>query len=119
MPNILKIYFYLKSEKVNRKGESPVYARLWQEQNSITIATGQYISKERWDFTDKLSTALRIGKEKELRKSLDNFELEIKNIFYGSFFRGHDFSLTKLKNEFIGKKNKERNHCSIDSANQY
>lgn len=100
---MLKIYFFLKPGKLNWKNESPIYVRLWYDRDSITMATGLYITKERWDFTNKLRMVLRMKKEKILRDSLNIFQLTIENKFNEIIRRDDDFSLTKLKNELNGK----------------
>lgn len=100
---MLKIYFFLKPGKLNWKNESPVYVRIWHDQDYITMATGLYITKERWDFTNKLRMVLRMKKEKILRDSLNIFQLMIENKFNEIIRRDDDFSLTKLKNELNGK----------------
>lgn len=66
---MLKIFFYHKSEKLNWKNESPIYVRLWHNHNSITITTGKYITKERWEFTNKLRNVLKLEREQILRKA--------------------------------------------------
>lgn len=100
---MLKIYFFLKPGKLNWKNESPVYVRLWHEHDSITISTGHYITKERWDFTNKLRSVLRMDKEKTLRRSLDAFQLAIEKKYNEIFRRDNEFSLAQLKNELNGK----------------
>lgn len=100
---MLKIYFYLKSEKVNKNGECPIYARLWHDQNSVAITTRQYISPERWEYTNKLRKLLRMEKEKKIRKSLDIFQLEIKKKYDGIIFGSREFSLAEFKNELTGR----------------
>ncbi|UPZ17811.1 Arm DNA-binding domain-containing protein [Flavobacterium humidisoli] len=100
---MLKIYFFLKLGKLNWKNESPVYVRLWHEHDSITISTGHYITKERWDFTNKLRRVLRLEEEKTLRRSLDAFQLAIEKKFNEIIRRDESFSLRTLKNELKGK----------------
>ena len=91
---MLRIYFFLKPGKLNWKNESPVYVRIWHDQDYITMATGLYITKERWDFTNKLRMVLRMKKEKILRDSLNIFQLMIENKFNEIMRRDDDFSLT-------------------------
>ncbi|MCR4030699.1 MULTISPECIES: site-specific integrase [Flavobacterium] len=100
---MLKIYFFLKPGKLNWKNESPVYVRLWHGHDSITMATGHYITKERWDFTNKLRRVLRMETEKTLRRSLDAFQLVIEKKYNEITRRDEDFSLVGLKNELNGK----------------
>jgi hypothetical protein len=75
---MIKVYFYLKSEKTNKRNESTIYARLRYKQQSIAISTGKYILKERWNFTRKLRNVLKLEKEKVIRHSLDIFHLTIE-----------------------------------------
>ena len=49
---MLKIFFYIKTEKVKQNGESPIYAKVVLGNQKITISTGKYISLERWTFTN-------------------------------------------------------------------
>ncbi|TRW94658.1 Arm DNA-binding domain-containing protein [Flavobacterium gawalongense] len=57
---MLNIYFYLKSGKFNWKGESPIFVRISYNQKSTTMTTGKSISKERWEFTNKLRNLLKL-----------------------------------------------------------
>lgn len=105
---MLKIYFYLKSEKVNKNGECPIYARLWHNHNSIAITTRQYISPERWEYTNKLRRLLRMEKEKKIRKNLDIFKLEAEKKYNGILLRSCEFSLAEFKNELTGRVTENR-----------
>lgn len=67
---MLKIIFYLKAGKVNKKGESLIFARITHNQKSTTMATGKSILKERWQFTNNLRNVLKIEKEKVIKHSL-------------------------------------------------
>jgi hypothetical protein len=48
---MLKVIFYIKTEKANANGLSPIFAKISFQQKSITMSTGKLISKERWLFT--------------------------------------------------------------------
>lgn len=100
---MLKIIFYLKSGKDNKKGESPIFARISYNQKSTTMATGKYISKERWQFTNNLRNVLKIEKEKVLKNRLDLLQLNIEKKFNEMTKESLDVSLQLLKNEFTGK----------------
>lgn len=100
---MLKIIFYLKSGKVNKKGESPIFARITHNQKSTTMATGKSILKERWQFTNNLRNVLKIEKEKVIKHSLDLFQLNIEKKFNEITKEGLEVSLQLLKNEFTGK----------------
>ena len=100
---MLKIIFYLKSGKDNKKGESPIFARISYNQKSTTMATGKYILKERWQFTNNLRNVLKIEKEKVLKSRLDLLQLNIEKKFNEMTKESLDVSLQLLKNEFTGK----------------
>ncbi|MEZ7506083.1 phage integrase SAM-like domain-containing protein [Flavobacterium sp. Arc2] len=100
---MLKVIFYLKAGKANKKGESPIFARISYNQQSITMTTGKSILKERWQFTKNLRTVLKLEKEKVLKHSLDLFQLNIEKKFNELAKVSSDISLVQLKNEFNGK----------------
>lgn len=110
---MLKVYFYLKPGKAATGKDSPIYARLRYKQQSLTIATGKYISKERWDFTQKLRNALKLEKEKVIRHSLDTLQLCIEKKFIEMFKKDGDISLINLRDELRGKNTSKPNEISI------
>ena len=99
---MLKVYFYLKSERVNERDESGICARIRYKQESISISTSKYISKERWDFTNKLRNVLKLEKEKVIRRSLDLFHLAIEKKFNELIQHSTDISLLNLRDELKG-----------------
>ncbi|KUJ59510.1 hypothetical protein AR687_22850 [Flavobacteriaceae bacterium CRH] len=113
---MLKIYFYLKSERVNERDESSICVRIHYKQESISISTGKYISKERWDFTNKLRNVLKLEKEKVIRRSLDLFHLTIEKKFNELIQHNTDISLLNLRDELKGKKIIKENEISIIEA---
>ena len=100
---MLKVIFYLKSGKDNKKGESPIFARISHHQQSITMSTGKSILKERWRFTKNLRNILKLEKEKVLKNGLDLFQLNIEKKFNEMAKVSPDISLLLLKDEFNGK----------------
>lgn len=51
---MLKVIFYIKSDKIGKDGLSPIFARISLREKFITMATGKWIAKERWQFTNNL-----------------------------------------------------------------
>lgn len=100
---MLKVIFYLKAGKVNKKGESPIFARISLNEKSTTIATGKSISKERWQFTKNLRNVLKLEKEKVLKNSLDLVQLNIEKKFNELVRETSEVSLILLKNKLNGK----------------
>ncbi len=120
---MLKIIFYLKTGKANKKGESPIFARISYNQKSTTMATGKSILKERWQFTNNLRNVLKLEKEKVLKHSLDLFQLNIEKKLNEMTKESLEVSLQLLKNEFTGKTNTKTKEVSIleilDKHNKY
>ena len=100
---MLKIFFYLKAEKIKSNGEAPIYAKVTLSNQNVTISTGKYISPERWMFTNKLRNVLKLEQEKVLKKSLDLFDLNLNKKFNEIFEIDPDVDLSILKNEISGK----------------
>lgn len=101
---MLKVIFYLKTGKVAKNGESPIYARLTSPRHEITMSTGKSITKERWVFTGNLRNVLKLEKEKIIKNSLDLFQLHAEKKFVELFKMDPDVSLEVLKAELSGKR---------------
>ncbi|MFV8344226.1 hypothetical protein [Flavobacterium sp. XS2P39] len=100
---MLKVIFYLKAEKVDKIGESPVFARISYKTKTIAISTGKSISKERWLFTNNLRNVLKLEKEKVIKNALDLFQLNAEKKFNELFKIDPEVSLELLKAELSGK----------------
>lgn len=100
---MLKTNFYLKTQKVNPDGASPVFLRLSYKGKNISISTGKFISKERWTFTNHLRNVLKIEKEKVAKSSLDLMQLNAEKKFTELFRIDPDVDLELLKAEITGK----------------
>lgn len=100
---MLKVFFYQKSDKVDKNGESPIYARLTFNNQRISICTRKNISKERWVFTNNLRNALKLEREKVIKSSLDLFQLNAEKKFNELFRIDPKVSLELLKTELGGK----------------
>lgn len=100
---MLKVIFYQKSDRVNKNGESPIYARLSYNDKQISMSTGQAISKERWNSTNNLRNQLKIEKEIVIKNLLDLFQLNAAKKFTELFRIDPDVNLQLLKAELTGK----------------
>lgn len=78
---MLKIIYFIKSEKSNAKDECPIYAKISYQGKSITMSTGKYITKDRWNFTSNLRGPLKIQKEKVIKASLDALSMLFETKF--------------------------------------
>ncbi|MNQ13965.1 site-specific tyrosine recombinase XerC [compost metagenome] len=100
---MLKVIFYQKSDRVNKNGESPIYARLSYNDKQISMSTGQAISKERWASTNNLRNQLKIEKEIVIKNLLDLFQLNVAKKFTELFRIDPEVNLQLLKAELTGK----------------
>ncbi|CAA9195819.1 site-specific integrase [Flavobacterium collinsii] len=110
---MLKVIFYLKAGKFNKSGESPIYARISYKKQSITMAAGKSILKERWQFTDNLRSVLKLEKEKVIKNTLDLFLLGMEKKFNELLKIDQDFSLQLLKDEFKGETTVKEDYVSL------
>lgn len=109
---MLKIFFYIRAEKVKSNGEAPIYAKVTLGNQNITISTGKCISPERWMFTNKLRNILKLEQEKVLKKSLDLFALNLNKRLNEIYEIDSNIDLSILKEEISGK-TKHRKSISI------
>jgi site-specific recombinase XerD len=100
---MLKTIFLLKSGRVNRDGESSIILRLSYKNKIITIASGKFISKERWIQTNHLKNTLKAEKEKVIKSSLDLTQLNAEKKFTELFRIDPEVDLELLKAELTGK----------------
>jgi len=100
---MLKVIFYIKSQKVDKDGLAPIFARISLRDKSITMATGKSISKERWLFTNNLRNVLKMDKEKVIKEALEVFQLNLEKKFYELSKIDADISLEFLRDEIKGK----------------
>lgn len=110
---MVKVIFYIKAQKANKKGEAPIFARVSYKTRETAISTGKSITLERWEQTAKLRNVLKIEKEKVTRQALDNFQLAVEKKFNELYKIDTEVSLTLLKKELSGKSKTKRDSISI------
>lgn len=100
---MLKVIFYIKTEKANKKGESPIFAKISYRGETTTLSTGKSISKERWLATNRLRSILKIEREKVLKQSLENIAISVEKTFNDLLKADFEVSLSELKKRLGGK----------------
>ncbi|WP_298367546.1 site-specific integrase [uncultured Lutibacter sp.] len=100
---MIKTFFYLKTDKQNNEGESPIYAKIQLQGKSTTLSTGKFISKERWMFTNKLRNKLRLNPEKNSKIAIDLIENKIESNYFDLSRSNPDVTLLDIKNKLNGK----------------
>lgn len=100
---MLKVIFYIKSQKANKNGEAPIFARVSYKTDETAMSTGKSIRLDRWEETNKLRNVLKLEKEKIIKQALDNFQLSVEKKFNELFKFDTEVSLAYLKKELSGK----------------
>lgn len=111
---MLKVIFYIKSDKVNLSGSSPIYARVTINYKSVTISTGKSINIERWKATENLRRPLRDTREKLVKQALDVFELNIEKLHNQLERQMINVSISEFKELLLGKPLKNKVPQLID-----
>lgn len=103
MKTIFRTAFYLRSNYVNKEGNTSVMARIYLNSERLSIgSTGISVNAKSWDkekerlkgrSTEALSTNLQ----------LDNIQNGLQNIFRRLEF-SDELSLERIKSEYLGKK---------------
>lgn len=115
---MLKVIFYLKSEKTDKNGECSIFARITYKTNRVSLSTGKTISKERWIYTNNLRNLLRLEKEKVLKNYLDLYRLNVEKKFNHLFNINPEVSLEILKAELTGKSKIQTSKTTINEVMQ-
>ncbi|OCB70912.1 site-specific integrase [Flavobacterium crassostreae] len=115
---MLKVIFYLKSEKVDKNGECSIFARITYKTNRVSLSTGKTISKERWIYTNNLRNLLRLEKEKILKNYLELYRLNVEKKFNHLFNIDPEVSLEMLKAELTGKSKIQTSKTTINEVVQ-
>jgi site-specific recombinase XerD len=115
---MLKVIFYLKSEKADKNGECSIFARITYKTNRVSLSTGKTISKERWIYTNNLRNLLRLEKEKVLKNYLGLYRLHVEKKFNHLFNIDPELSLEMLKAELTGKSKIQTSKTTINEVMQ-
>jgi integrase len=99
---MLKIIYYLKSEKENHYGECPIYAKINIGKKATTISTGKTIKQERWIETNRLRSLLRNNREKVIKEYLELFLLKAERFYNEEYKMGNIITFDELKSHLKG-----------------
>ena len=111
---MVKTIVYIKKDKAKQNGDCPLYLKVTYNRKSITLATGKYISEERWKQTDNLRRVLRQDKEKVLKEYLDLMELKIEKIANKIERHEEELSIEEFKLKILGKEIEEAKPGILD-----
>ncbi|MFT5964811.1 MAG: integrase [Flavobacterium sp.] len=111
---MVKSIVYIKKDKAKQNGDCPLYLKVTYNRKSITLATGKYISEERWKQTDNLRRVLRQDKEKVLKEYLDLMELKIEKLANKIERHQEELSIEEFKLKILGKEIEEAKPSILD-----
>lgn len=100
---MIKQNFYLKADKKNLNEEHPIYLKLSYQGKSTTIRTGKWITRKRWNATNKLKNPLKIDKERNCKIALDRISEGIEKTYYELLKTNENLNVIDIKNKFTGK----------------
>jgi site-specific recombinase XerD len=100
---MVKIFYFIKTEKANKNGQSPIYAKIQYQRQTITMSTRQSMSDERWRFTNNLRNPLKLEKEKIIKNSLDTLTIAFERKVNQLIRDNSPINLQQIKTEIIGK----------------
>lgn len=102
MENNLKIHFYLKTGKLNAKGQAPIYLRMTLNSQRAEISINQSVSPDSWNcHTERVK-----GNREETRimnNYLDSVYNKVNQHFNERIRQEEYFNVDDLKNDVIGK----------------
>jgi site-specific recombinase XerD len=110
---MLQIVYFIRTGKARKNGESPIFAKIKFHNQTISMSTRQYISAERWEFTNKLRNPLKLEKEKVIKASLDSLTLKFERKINERIRENSAIDLQQIKTEIIGKPKKKTKEIGL------
>jgi len=112
-----KVHFILKMDKTNKKGLTPIFARIRLNGIKMELSTNRNIAKANWSVENQI--AFPIDKfSKDLNQFLENFKSKIYNGYTMMLSSGEAISAELLKQSIYGKPLKRR-YGLIETAIQH
>src|ERR1035437_878646 len=75
----LKVFFYIKKDKVNKKGLTAIYGKISYWDSETTFSTGISMKPDDWEKTKQLSKP-KTDEEKKLQRQLNKIDEKIQHI---------------------------------------
>ncbi|WP_010227393.1 site-specific integrase [Gillisia marina] len=101
MQDLLSILFFIKRNKVDKKGLVPIYMRITYSGKRVEISTMRKIEPSRWS-TDGNQVRGSSAEAKMINRNLDIMKNKIYDIFQRILDSGDDITSEILKNVYLG-----------------
>ena len=107
MRHSFSLLFWINKSKINKNGDTPIYARVTVNGKRAEIATGEKINPERWAIK---SGSVKGNREdaRTINSALDRMKLKIKDVYHTLAEEEKSFTADVVKQIYLGKKQKER-----------
>ena len=107
MENYIKIHYYIKNNRLNLKGEAPIYLRVTVNSQRFEMSTHKSILSTNWDNKKQ-----RLKGNSELARTINNHLIMLETKINKNFnhFADKDEVVTarQMKDSITGKKSKKR-----------
>ena len=102
MSNTFNVRFILKTDKINKKGLAPIFARIIFNRNKIEITTNRSTEPNNW--LSLKENAFPLNKEnRELNRYLDSYKGKIFSAYSTLLSTGETINAVNFKEAFFGK----------------
>ena len=107
MENYIKIHYYIKNNRLNLKGEAPIYLRVTVNSQRFEMSTHKSVLSINWDNKKQ-----RLKGNSELARTINNhlimLETKINKNFNQLADKDEVVTARKMKDSITGKKSKKR-----------
>lgn len=103
----ISILFYVKRVKVNAQGLAPIFQRITINGKRLDNSTGKFIDPDKWQ-TEMSKMRGTSEEARSINGHLDNLKSKILNVEKNLIKKDIPVNFESFKNEFKGKKERER-----------
>lgn len=112
MRHSFSLLFWINKSKINKNGDTPIYARVTVDGKRAEITTGEKINPERW-ATKSGSVKGNREDARTINSALDRMKLKIRDIYHTLVEEERSFTADVIKEIYLGKKNKEHTMLEV------
>ena len=105
--NTFNVQFILKTEKTNKKGLAPIFARIRINGKKMEITTNRSIDLDNWMSENKSAFPLNKS-NKELNKYLELYKGKIYSAYSSLLSSGEEINVERFKLAFFGKPSQKK-----------
>lgn len=107
MTTKISLIFYIRKSKINANGQVPIYQRITIEGKRYEISTGQFVEEAKWS-TEAGRMKGNSEEARSINNRLDMVKSKVFDVERKLFMSNTPINLENFKNEYLGKKERER-----------